>query len=332
LVVGVAGSGKTRAAYEAIRRVFSGDWRIIVPLNADSTWFEQLAQLNSSSALGPAVLWLDDLQRFIDNGALTPYWVRTITAWKPPVIIVATIRTSEYTQLTDQNVGNTSADKGPAEVFRFATVIHLPSQLTASELAKVAHPFLAGSSEHENEDSISNASALTQKYLDGKNTDPVGWAIIRAAIDWRRTGVTYQIRESQLRELFRNYLPTRSSSPIDLTTFKHGLDWALGTADNSPALLDATVVDIEPGYAANDYLVAFVEKDRTTTDEIIAPDTWALAIRTADPSQALSIGRAAYLQGQFDFARDAFRKAATSSLPIVAASGYSSLASIVQRS
>ena len=78
LLVGESASGKSRAAYEAIRELFPGG-RLVAPPGRD----ELPARLDVAMEHPGCVLWLDDLERFLGDGGLTRADVQTPAIPRP---------------------------------------------------------------------------------------------------------------------------------------------------------------------------------------------------------------------------------------------------------
>jgi hypothetical protein len=98
IVVGESTAGKSRAAFEAIRSQVP-DHLLAVPSGR-----EALAAVTTRLSESPrSVLWLDDLERYLGPGGLTPAMVASLTTRTGHnTLIVATMRTSEYERFTSR--------------------------------------------------------------------------------------------------------------------------------------------------------------------------------------------------------------------------------------
>jgi hypothetical protein len=102
LIVGDSAAGKSRAAYEAMRRL-PGDRRVLIPSHLDSIQI----LMDNGIELQSLVLWLDDLEHFIGPGGLDlPLLRRLLGGGDRRVSILATMRASEYVARSAERRGN----------------------------------------------------------------------------------------------------------------------------------------------------------------------------------------------------------------------------------
>jgi hypothetical protein len=92
LLVGDSAAGKSRAAYEAMRRLLRDKW-LLVPRSPES-----LRELASSGVeLADTVVWLDNFERYLGPRGLDVALLHSLTgASAHYVVVLATMRTSEY--------------------------------------------------------------------------------------------------------------------------------------------------------------------------------------------------------------------------------------------
>jgi len=92
LVVGDTAAGKTRAAYEALRRM-PQDMSLLVPRSQESL----RAIVTSGVELADTVVWLDNLDRYLGPDGLDVALLHSLTGpGTQRVVVLATIRTNEY--------------------------------------------------------------------------------------------------------------------------------------------------------------------------------------------------------------------------------------------
>jgi TPR repeat protein len=155
------------------------------------------------------------------------------------------------------------------------------------------------------------APLLEQKYRDGREATPAGWALVQAAIDWRRVGIYQPIRESSLQELYRDYLPGYLDPDDQL--YRDGLTWAREPVASEVALLMLAERHPEPSFIPFDYIVAYADGEGGGhAFEDIPPQTWNFAVMKADPQGLSQVGTAAAVRGHNEAAIAAFTRAAGS--------------------
>jgi len=104
LITGLSKSGKSRTAFEAIRRNFQNrDYFMIAPARPGDpsqrpTILEEYG--NISKIFPNAVLWLDDMERFLDTAVLNVNLINQIFKKHKTLIVVGTMRSMEYDRLT----------------------------------------------------------------------------------------------------------------------------------------------------------------------------------------------------------------------------------------
>ncbi|MFL5354370.1 tetratricopeptide repeat protein, partial [Archangium sp.] len=143
-----------------------------------------------------------------------------------------------------------------------------------------------------------------------KNKEPVGHALVRAAIDWRRAGLQRPIPELELRQRTKLYLP-KVFVNTDLTddTYKRGLDWAQRPVSSQIPLLLAVQGQKGRAFEVFDYIADLLERQGASTPE----QAWNLLIDCATPEETHDIGIAAYGRHEPEVAKHAFMKALASS-------------------
>lgn len=134
IVEGRSGSGKSRAAAEAVRRV-TADRQLLIPARPD----ELAALSRAPGGLHGAVVWLDNLECFGGPGGLDlPMLERLCPQGRHDVVIVATLR-SEERQLLERRPGIASGTTAStADALRVATVVRLGLEFSAAERERAA--------------------------------------------------------------------------------------------------------------------------------------------------------------------------------------------------
>jgi hypothetical protein len=87
-------------------------------------------------------------------------------------------------------------------------------------------------------ETLAGARELIARYKAAQDSNPAGCAVVRAAIDARRAGVSRPLTEAELRRLFPPYLQAvRVGVPDTREQFAKGLEWASQPVVSQVALL-----------------------------------------------------------------------------------------------
>src|SRR5215217_3495959 len=172
---------------------------LIVPANAEA--IEKLFSLDPPLNLQPppAVLWLDDLDE-ARLGALTPALLDRLAS---EVIVVASMTSRRY-----DRIANSDSDFGRTARVALAQASKNPLgfELTNEEREEAETRYPEEHFDHSIGEPLVAADLLTARFDAGRTDSPEGYAIVRAAIDWRRAGIGRPIRDSELRALYPEYL------------------------------------------------------------------------------------------------------------------------------
>ena len=183
LIVGPSMSGKTRLVVEAVRKNYP----------STPVWFpkgdDDIKRL-VDAAQGPrrgSIIILDDVDRFLSNQTLS---LGQLNAWiREPCIVIATMMRSSYIPWRDG-----AKDKLPGwdVVNRFA-ILEMGAFLTENEqvaLLSSGYVDLAADVEKVGlAPLLGGAPKLRQRLEEGREQHLWGYALVRAAADWRRVGL-----------------------------------------------------------------------------------------------------------------------------------------------
>ena len=285
LVVGHSMSGKTRLAAEVVKRKFPD--ALLVAAESGKALRELFV-----GGLDPAgvVVWLDDLERFLGADGLSVGLLNRLTAGR--AIVVATIR------IEQRETYRPRAALWPPEwdVLQRFSEISLQRRLTGPELgrvrAMVEDPGVLAAVDHYGlAEYLGAGPEALGKFRDGEIANPVGHALVRAAVDLRRTGLTRPVSRQVLATMLPTYLADRPDVPRTNQAIDDGLVWATAKINETVALL-AEVFTGSNGSVleAFDYLI-----DQLTHTSVPVPDPmWALALKQAKSDEFIVIGLAAY--------------------------------------
>jgi TPR repeat protein len=278
LALGGSMAGKTRMAVELLRRRCP-DRPVLIP---DRT--SVVADLDRRGGyLSGGVLWLDDLERYLREGGLTVGMLDRVLAGGN--LVVATMRAAAY-----QDYLPTGQLRPPgSDVVEWFTRVWLdrtPTPGETAELDRIGDPGLRdrigryGLAEY-----VGGAHYAVEQLRVGAAAQSLGYALVRAAADWRRTGLTTPVPTDTLTALAAPYLPAqRQHLVVDddddaetETETEAAQAWAARPiADTTIALLERQ----DGGWTVFDYAL-----DHLTAENDPIPDgTWQAAA-TADIAQ-----------------------------------------------
>ena len=320
VVTGRSKVGKSRTLFEALEAV--GDntagrhrpLRLVAPVDVE-TLRALLAVGRVRRDRSPAVLWLDDLEPFLNQGLGFPLLSRWQSAGPRRIVVatyggkgsdlvagsstlgLATLASGVLQHAREIRLESTTTDE----------LVGLPAGLPDAEVAAIGRHGLAAY--------LVAGPELTRKMDLGRC--PEGLAVVRSAVDWARCGRTDAITEDTLRRLWPSYLDG-GLRPTD-HGFALGLDWAQEPVAGSIRLLQWEA----GGYAAYDYVVRLT-KERPDAQAPV-DSVWAEALQSAHDAQAEAVGFAAYEWSRLADAADTFDRARQSADRAVSAYAGSNL-------
>ncbi|WP_068753411.1 tetratricopeptide repeat protein [Thermobifida cellulosilytica] len=305
LVVGPSTAGKSRTALEAVRRVLPGH-RLLAPDPGSD--LRRLVELDNAGAVS-WLLWLDDLENHLGPQALGPELLEWLRERRVPV--VATMRARFYRELRDRRdrrpelragmlVLNTARvltlhrEWSPGELARVSAAAHRDDRLREAHARHgdfgVAEYLAAGPELLEEWQSARAATA------DGGH--PRGHALVAAAVDLARVGLTAPVPRELLDRLHTGYL----AGAALLRPEGHDEAWRWATEQRSGAAGLLVPGDVaQTTWRAFDYLV-----DSDAAAAVPGP-VWLAALERAAEDDRWRIGRAALDAGEWSVAETAWR-------------------------
>jgi len=327
LLVGDSTAGKSRAAYEAMRRRLPDRW-LLIPSVRDRDGRPALrALLDAGLSTRDLVIWLDDLERYLGvDGLDLELLGRLLGDGGRRVVVLATMRLPEYAaQGGAPHPDRTSTDQimgraGEKLLDLVDVRIDLPRMATRNERERAQQqaqkdPRIADALAHADRYGLAEYLAAGPKLLTEWehaweiSDDPVlmaGAALVAAAVDCRRTGWNEPVPASLLKELATGYLDEIQLGRLIPEALERGLAWAAHPRYGASALLTRRVDD---RYLAFDYLVDTRERDAGAPT--VPEQVWKRVIETADPRQVTQIAFRAELTGQWELGLLGFYRAAT---------------------
>lgn len=315
LVVGDAAAGKSRLAYEVVRRTLPDHW-FVMPRGV-----EDLAHTIAwAEHTGNCVLWLDDIEKYLGPAGLTVDSVVELTKRRVgDVVLVGTIRSQEHAHLSPRWEARIADEPDRLrlrlrrDVIRLAYEIHLPRRWSEAEVLRAsasADPRVAHAAWHAHEFGIAEYLAagpqLLAEWRDAwaPGGHPRAAALVAAAVDAVRVGVRHGIGVDMLRRLHGEYLKARGGTSLRPESFDEALSWATETLHATSSLLVPTDRRRFLPFA---YLVDAID---TQPKPIAVPErTWQVLITRMPATECWHIGEAAYGRRHLKFAQSAFRRA-----------------------
>jgi tetratricopeptide (TPR) repeat protein len=315
LLVGDSKVGKSRTGFEALRRRLPRS-RLIVPFEANRLLAELVRDPPFRSNPDPAVLWLDEFDRYLGDAT---GFDRELLSWllrrDHSMVVVATIGAKRWEALHETAGEIGWAARRILEVAQEEAEIRVATQLSAKEWAEAERLY-------PNEDLRRGIGAplvlvpeLEHQYDFGVVTAPVGWALVQAAVDWRRTGITRPIPEAELRELSQHYLRALGTKPPGDEAHARGLAWACRPLAPGIALL-AAVSERQPRlFQAFDHIVAHVDQGVLGAAPEVPAGTWDYVLDRVTAEEAVRIGFTSLTRRNSEAAATAWSRASESPHP-----------------
>ncbi|WP_033340359.1 coiled-coil domain-containing protein [Catenuloplanes japonicus] len=309
LMIGGSSTGKTRSLYEAVLAVVP-DWWLLQP--ADAADVLRAAENPTEKT----VLWLDELQNFL--GADPPLTLAVLDGLRRAgTIIVGTLWFEEYLPRTAVH-RPAGVDKHVRDrrLLESATPIEVPDVLSAGEREKAVA--LAATDSRIREaletgggtglpQALAGAPALVQWWEHAPN--PYARAVITAAADARRLGVSSPLPEPLLRDAIEGYLDHTARATPPGTWLGHALPHATtklkgGVTALSPYARRAGTLD---GYVIADFLAQHIRRAGRTDCPPASLWTALLAHVTA-PDDLRRLAASAQSRMRYRYAEAALRR------------------------
>jgi non-ribosomal peptide synthetase-like protein len=311
LVVGDSKAGKSRSALEAVRRRLPAS-QLIVPVGGRAV-AELLRDPAVPAGSPPAVLWLDDLDRFLGDAS---GFDRELLAWlqrpDPELVVVATIDSRRRDDLRRIRGGIGWAAR---RILELASEVPVPARLSDAERAQAEHRYPEIDLDRGIGAALSAAPALEWRFDLGAVAAPAGRAMVEAAVDWHRTGMATPIAEADLRALSRSYAQAAGGRRRGRRAEAAGLAWAGQPVAPGIALLRRAGRGRPRRWLADDHLFALATRKAGGFASQVAPAAWELAVARASATDAVRVGFAAYASGNPEVAAAAWSRASESGHP-----------------
>jgi uncharacterized protein YidB (DUF937 family) len=320
VLVGGSSTGKTRAAFEAVRQCLA-DWLLLRPLDAA----DLLDQLRGG-AVGPQmVLWLNETQIFLQGQPDVAVALRRLLARNEPVVVIGAMWLEAWKELTSPPDGGGPDVNSQARelLLHDAERVEVPETFTGTDLLLLrsvlgADPRLATAAEAAGRDGkvvqvLAGGPELVQRYDHPADAeDRFGKAVLTAAMDARRVGCETPVGRSFLECAAPAYLDPSDRARAPDPWFETGLHQATREIRGIAAL---TEVRREPGvgpadgYVLHDYLDQYGRLTRRGA--LVPAAVWdALIADVQDPADRTRLAQQAEWRGLYRYAVEVARPAA----------------------
>ncbi len=309
IVWGTTKAGKSRTLTEALRAAFDHDPVVIVP--RDGQALAELARLGIGNRVGhrPAVVVLDDLGP-AGLEALTADVLDVAGGWA----VIAATMTAQRRQDALKTGSEVGAVARTALEHRSCQYELASGPPEGAEKAEAERLYPGEHFDGSIAETLVGGRELIARYKASHDSDPAGCAIVRAAIDVRRAGLSRPVTEAELRRLFPLYLHAVRIGLLPTTEqFTAGIQWAARPVASQVALLrPASPAREPPAWIIFDHAVTADEGHEGHHPRPVPAETWAELIAVLPPQDTFAVGIAAYTSHETTAAVTAFRKATIS--------------------
>lgn len=303
LVVGPSKSGKTRTAFEAIRRT-KPEAQLIVPRGSGSVLRELLVDVHPplSREYRSAVLWLDDIERYLSPvGGLDVSLLNSLDN----VVVVGTLSSGVRDRMlraSDEMSREARIVLGQAKNIDLSVLLKGEEQGRAQAL----YPDIDVSRGFGEQ--LVAGPILRQRYVDSEEANPDGRLLLDAGILWRQAGMTRPIARAELECLWKTMRDV-SASGLHLTrSFEEVLAWAQEPVARDVALLERASVDGSDVYRVHEFLVGLRQDEPLWEADPIPDEVWEYIIGVADNDDYGNIALAASGRGRPEVALDTLER------------------------
>ncbi len=307
LLLGDSSVGKTRCAYEAVTAEL-GDWWLFHP--GDASALDDFA----GAATPRTVVWLDEIQQYLDGG-LTAATVRSLRNARGPVVVVGTLWPEFYHRIIALPDDTGDAYARHRELIHLATVIAVGTRLSGperrrAETAAAVDARLAEClvSPYGMTQALAAAPELVRRWE--APSDCYAWALITAAVDARRLGVRSPLSADLLRAAVPGYLDERQRAKAPANWFERALAYATEEVHGAVSALApvAAEMGVVTGYTVADYLRQYGGRTRRT--DVPPASAWAAYLdHLTDGADRLAAATSAYLRSLHGPAENLYRTA-----------------------
>ena len=312
LLVGGSSVGKTRCAVEAVKTLLL-DWWLVHPAGPGEV--AALAQAPSPRT----VVWLDELQRYLDGEhGLTGGVVRALL--NHPAVIIGTLWPDRYTAYTAVPVpGGADPHAREREVLDLADVVRIAPEFSPAEQDRARAAAARDrrlrvaleSAGYGLTQTLAAVPQLVARWEDAQTASPYAWAVLTAALDAARLGARAPLSADLLRDAAPGYCTSQQQAEAPGNWFEQALAYATGKLHGAAAALSPAAAGIGQiaGYTVADYLIQHASRERRYAR--VPASTWdAVLSYTRDPADAARLADSAKRRLLYRYAIPLYRQAA----------------------
>ncbi len=327
VLVGDSSVGKTRLLYQTARDILP-DFAVLAPDLGDGDLVNSIAE--ATFPLPKLIVWLDELQRYLDGPYLTPgstpitaTAVRHLLGAPTPVVVLGAMWPKHATQLRatepDPHTGGQrlryprAADiLGDGRIGQETLSTFSGTERQAAAKLSRDDPRLAtalADSHYNVTEVLAGAPQLIARYEQASEEQQ---AVLNAAIDARRLGIQAPLTDTLLRAAARGYLSTLHSGDAWLPPALTELTRHDRPRDHATAPLILVLNEHKTkilGYTVADYLLQHASRARRSAR--VPASTWDAALSyIRDPADAVSLAESAEDRLLYCYAVPLYRHAA----------------------
>ena len=312
LLVGGSSVGKTRCAFEAVKELLP-EWWLVHPAGPG-----EVAAL-AAAPVPLTVLWLDELQRYLDGEhGLTAAVVRALLNAPDPVVIIGTLWPKWYTDYTAAPApGGGDPHARERQLLEQAEVVRIGEEFSPAEQDRAAaarDPRLKIALEtggYGLTQTLAAAPQLVARWEDARTGDPYAWAVLTAALDATRLGARAPLTTGFLRAAAPGYCTSQQQAEAPDNWFEQALAYATGKLHGAAAALSPAGAGMGQiaGYTAADYLIQHATWERFYAR--VPASAWDAIVRhTQDRADAARLAYSARKRLRYRYAIPLYRLAA----------------------
>jgi len=312
LLVGGSSVGKTRSAVEAVKALLP-DWWLVCPAGPG-----EAAVLAEPPVPRRMVVWLDELQRYLDGEhGLTAAVIRAQLAGPCPVVFIGTLWPDYYTAYnTVPASGDEDSHARERQLLDLATVIRIapefsPAEQDRARVAAARDSRLLVALDSPGYGLTQTLAAAPQLVARWENADPYARAVLAAALDIARLGARAPLSAVMLRAAAPGYCTSREQAQAPRNWFKQSLAYGTGTVHGAAAALVPVGAGMGQtgGYTVANYLLQHVAHERRTLQ--VPASTWdAILTHVSDPADAARLAGSADSRLLYRYSIPLYRQAA----------------------